>query len=128
MDRRGRGYAAERAAERLLRRQGLVVLARNWRGGGGELDLAALDGDTIVFVEVKSRAGAFLEDRSPVGRPQRRRIAGAARAFRRRYGVDRMPFRFDLVTVRGDPGGDATVLWDKSWPQARMPRPGEGGE
>ena len=58
MDQRETGRAGERIAERLLRRCGLIILARNWRAAGGELDLAALEGETLVFVEVKTRNGS----------------------------------------------------------------------
>jgi len=112
--RRQRGALAERTAERILRRAGAVVLARNWRGAGGELDRVVLDADgrTIVFVEVKSRReGDFRADRRPVSRAQQRRIGAAARAFRRRYGVGRRPFRFDLVTVGGDPRRPDGAEW-----------------
>lgn len=97
-----RGRSGERAAERALRDAGLDLLARNWRGGGGELDLVALDGETLVFVEVKSRA-AFDPARAKVRTGQRRRNASAARAFRARFGVSDLAYRFDLVTVEGDP-------------------------
>jgi len=112
MDRRRRGRNAERAAERLLRRQGLVILARNWRGGGGEIDLAALDRETIVFVEVKSRAAGFEAEYAPVTAAQQRRIARAARAFRSRYGVGHLPVRYDLVTLGDEP---ERMTWDKSY-------------
>lgn len=115
MDRRTRGLGAERTAERMLRREGLVILARNWRGAGGEIDLAALEGETLVFVEVKSRREKFREDRVPVSRPQRRRIGRAARAFRDRFGVRHLPFRFDLVTVTGDPRRPDRTAWTKSY-------------
>ncbi|MBI4601734.1 MAG: YraN family protein, partial [Planctomycetes bacterium] len=49
----GLGRRGERAAARHLRRQGLRILARNVREGRGEIDLVALDGATLVFVEVK---------------------------------------------------------------------------
>ncbi|MHC4956711.1 MAG: YraN family protein, partial [Planctomycetota bacterium] len=89
------GRWGERAAERMLRRHGLIVLARNWRGNGGELDLALLEGDTLVFVEVKTRMSGFDDPRTPVSNAQRTRILRAARAFRRRYGVTDRPARFD---------------------------------
>lgn len=112
MDRRERGRQGERTAERMLRRAGLVVLARNWRGGGGELDLVALDGETLVFVEVKSREH-FPEDRPAVSAAQRRRNAAASRAFRARYGVAGLPWRFDLVTLDGDPARPRGIEWSK---------------
>ncbi len=48
------GRAGERRAARYLRRRGLRILKRNWRGPGGELDLVALDGEQVVVVEVRT--------------------------------------------------------------------------
>jgi putative endonuclease len=110
MDRRERGRIGERAAEKLLRRAGMVILARNWRAAGGEIDLAALDGRTLVFVEVKSRSRGFVPGLPEVSRGQRRRTARAAQAFRTRYSVRELPFRFDLVTVSGD-----AIAWQKDY-------------
>ncbi len=99
----------------MLRRAGLIILARNWRAAGGEIDLAALEGETLVFVEVKSRAGDFPEDLPPVRAAQRRRTARATRAFRERFGVAHLPFRFDLVTVTGDPERPRSLDWAKRY-------------
>jgi len=120
-DSRGRGRIrlgrrGERVAEKLLRRAGLIVLARNWRGGGGELDLTVLDGDTLVFVEVKTRTAGFDDPRQPVSVSQRRRIRQAANAFRRRYAVPDLPARFDLVTVSLEAPSRTPGSWDpRSW-------------
>ncbi|MHC4135260.1 MAG: YraN family protein [Planctomycetota bacterium] len=115
MDRRELGRSAERTTERLLRRAGLVILARNWRAAGGELDLAALEGETLVFVEVKARRAEFPKNRPAVSRAQRRRTGRAARAFRDRFGVRELPFRYDLVTVTGDPARPRSVRWEKNY-------------
>jgi putative endonuclease len=115
MNRRERGRRAEKAAERMLRRAGLVVLARNWRAAGGEIDLAAMEGDTLVFVEVKSRSGEFPDDVPAVREAQRRRTARAARAFRERFGVAHLPFRFDLVMLAGDPRHPDSLRWDRNY-------------
>lgn len=57
-DRRRRlGNAGERLAEQHLVDLGWSILDRNWRGHSGELDLIGLDGDILVFVEVKLRRG-----------------------------------------------------------------------
>ncbi len=51
------GASGERVAALLLEREGCVIVARNWRCRGGELDLVALDGETLVCVEVRVRTG-----------------------------------------------------------------------
>ncbi len=118
MDRRETGRAGERIAERLLRRCGLTILARNWRAAGGELDLTALEGNTVVFVEVKTRRKGFL-DYPRVRRAQRRRIVRAASAFRSCYGVRELPCRFDLVTVTGDPRHPRELTWLRHYQRIR---------
>lgn len=90
-----------------------MILARNWRAGGGELDLVALQGETIVFLEVKSRAAGFEGPWPAVSHGQRRRIGGAARAFRERYGVAGHAFRFDTMRITGDPDAPGAIAWER---------------
>ena len=115
-ERRQIGKRGERAAERRLKRAGLVILARNWRGGGGELDLAALDGETLVFIEVKTRSTWREKDARPVSVAQRRRIGAAAGSFRFRFGVAQLPYRFDLIEVDATRG---TLRWKKNYDRTR---------
>lgn len=92
--------AEDRAAEYLLSR-GYTLVTRRYRTRGGELDLVALDGETVVFVEVKARRTGEPEDGIT---PQKaRRLARAARTFLGELGLDGRPRRFDLVAV--DDGG-----------------------
>ena len=56
--RKALGDFGERLAARHLADRGLVVLARNWRCGDGELDIVAADGDVLVACEVKTRTSA----------------------------------------------------------------------
>ena len=74
---RSLGQRGERAAERYLRRRGYKIVARRERGPLGELDLVAVDGRTVVFVEVKTPP---LARRRPSGRSRRTRKATAAHA------------------------------------------------
>jgi putative endonuclease len=113
MERRERGRGGERAAERVLRRARHVILARNWRGAGGELDLVALDGECVVFVEVKTREAGFDGPWPAVTEGQRRRIARAARSFRERFGVRELPFRFDTLQISGDPRAPHQIVWER---------------
>ena len=95
-----RGRDGERAAAAFLRRRGWRVLALNWRGAGGELDLVAARGDVVAFCEVKTRAdeSALVE---PLTALQRVRIVRAAAAYlSARPQLAGRAARFDLITVR----------------------------
>ncbi|MFJ4219066.1 YraN family protein [Curtobacterium luteum] len=52
------GVQGESLAADWLRQRGYRIVERNWRCARGEVDIVAWDGDTLVFVEVKTRAGA----------------------------------------------------------------------
>lgn len=104
------GKFAENRAEKLLREAGLAILARNYRCRQGEIDLIAQEGDTVVFVEVRSRNrqdyGSAAESITPT---KQRRIVAAARHYLAR--LPHMPAcRFDAVTL--DAGGEPA--WIKS--------------
>lgn len=94
-----RGQPAERLAARYLLRRGWRILARNWRGGGGEIDLVAARGGVVAFVEVKARGDPTALD-DPVTSAQRMRLVRAASAFLAgRPDLDRAWARFDLIAV-----------------------------
>jgi putative endonuclease len=78
-------------------------VARNYRCRAGEIDLVALDGETLVFVEVRSRRGSGVGTalESVDGRKQAR-VARVARHFLAARGWDDRPARFDVVGVRFD--------------------------
>ena len=93
------GAGAEDAAERLLTRHGLEILARNYRTRFGEIDLVAREGATLVFVEVRLRSGArFGGAAASVTASKQRRIQHAARHYLSRLATQ-PPCRFDVVTL-----------------------------
>lgn len=75
------GRRGEDIAARHLEAQGLTIVDRNWRCAQGEIDLVALDGDELAFVEVKTRSsvafGHPLEAITPVKLARLRRLAAA---------------------------------------------------
>lgn len=81
-DRRGLGRRGEDLAARHLTDLGYKIVARNWRCDAGELDLVALDGDSLVCVEVRTRRGRVLgtpeESITPV---KQERLLTLAQAF-----------------------------------------------
>ncbi len=99
-ERSERGRHGERAARRHLTRRGWTILAERWRGAGGELDLVAARGMTVIACEVKTRAdpGALAE---PLTVAQRERIARAMEAFVSLHpALAGRDLRLDLITVR----------------------------
>lgn len=104
-DREAPGPTGERIACRHLRRQGLKILARNYRCARGELDVIALDpsterGGTIAFVEVKTRTSdRYTDPESAVNRAKRERIRRAAADYVARTGSGDYNLRFDVVSV-----------------------------
>ncbi len=96
------GRRGEDLAHRLLRREGLTIVARNHRtrSGSGEIDLIAREGDSLVFVEVKLRAtDEFGTPDQAVDREKRRNLQRAAEDYVRRTGADWQRIRFDVVSV-----------------------------
>lgn len=94
------GRAGEDTARVTLEQAGLMILARNWRWSGGEIDLIAREGETYVFVEVKlrrsSKAGAAA---AAVTGLKQRRIVQAAQAWLKQNKLRERRMRFDVVSV-----------------------------
>jgi len=111
---RARGAAAEEAAERFLVAHGFHIVARNVVTRAGELDIVALDGETLCFVEVKARATSeFGRAVEAVGRRKQERLARAASLFLARNRSKR-PCRFDVLALdrRDDGSWEVTLVRD----------------
>jgi putative endonuclease len=94
------GRAGENAVCKLLEHCGMTILARNWRCRAGELDIVALDGEEIVFVEVKTTR--YRPDFTPSANlsfRQRRRNYNAAKVYLRSLDITGRTGRFDLIEV-----------------------------
>ncbi len=108
------GRDAEDLAAARLAHAGWRIVARNVRVSDvrGEIDLVAIDGDALVFVEVKARrAGARLGPETPVGAvgaEKQRKLRSLAAAWLRERGYDvprHRELRFDVVGLRVDAAG-----------------------
>ena len=105
-ERPGTGRRAEELAAAYLERNGLRVVARNWRRPEGELDLVADDGGTCVFVEVRSRTGVALgHPLESITVEKRRRVIRSARLYLSESPPPATGYRFDVVAVTFDPEG-----------------------
>jgi putative endonuclease len=96
-----KGAEAEALAAEYLQSRGLAIVKRNYRCRGGEIDLIARDGATLVFVEVRLRtSSAFGGARASITAVKRRRLKFAAGLFL--SGLAREPpCRFDAVLLDG---------------------------
>ncbi|MFA9459978.1 YraN family protein [Thiohalorhabdus methylotrophus] len=98
------GDAAERQALKHLQRRGKHhFVARNFHAKGGEVDLVTLDGEVLVFTEVRARAdSAYGTAEETVGPRKQKRIIQAARAFLAIHPEHAARFcRFDVVALHG---------------------------
>lgn len=106
------GRKGEELAIRHLKRQGLKVIERNYHSPGGEIDLIARDGDTLVFIEIKARSSAaFGLPQEAVDTHKQKRLIEAARVYMAEHRLgDNVKARFDVVAVHlGQPA--LSISW-----------------
>lgn len=97
---RGLGRAAEDAAASYLIAKGFTIVTRRYKARHGELDLVAMDGEMLVFVEVKHRTTPGARPEDAVGETKRRALVSAGQQYLAEVSEtpDR-PVRFDLVAI-----------------------------
>jgi len=99
------GSEAEAQAAEWLGKKGYQILERNVSYKVGELDIVARDGDTLVFVEVRSRTHHDqVHPAATVTRRKQRQIVRAAMAYCQHHGIKDTMIRFDVVAVLGAGG------------------------
>ena len=94
------GKRGEDAAAKYLRQNGFKIIERNARLGRYEIDIIAREGDTIAFVEVKTRARVSgVSPEENVGHAKQQHIRAAAQLFIRQRGEPDTYYRFDILSV-----------------------------
>ena len=98
------GILGEETAEKYLQdKYGMVCLEKRYRAKCGEIDLIMLDGDTVVFVEVKTRkTGSPGSGLSAVNLTKQKRILNAALIYLMQNKWTSRIVRFDLVEIHRD--------------------------
>ncbi len=110
IDRLQVGPKGEKLARRFLKRQGYKILAKNYTCPVGEIDLIALDGRTIAFIEVKTRQGGDQADpEDTVTAAKRRKLYQVARYWLNQRQADDYACRFDVVAVTLPEGGKPVI-------------------
>jgi Predicted endonuclease distantly related to archaeal Holliday junction resolvase len=126
------GEKGERLAAEFLENAGYrtvlanfkVPVGRNSNGAQvtGEIDIIALDGETLCFVEVKTRvANDFAEPSAAVTLRKQRQITRTAKVYRRIFDLTEMPYRYDVVSIVLGHSGDPTIeLLREFWNDKRF--------
>jgi putative endonuclease len=117
------GRRGEELAAAYLQRAGYRIVAGNFSLPVGrnrvgavievEIDLVAYEGETLCFIEVKSRASDwFAPPQVNVDRRKQRQIARAARAYRRMFDLGSAPYRYDVITVILPAAEELAASWE----------------
>lgn len=96
------GKWGEQVAFELLVTKGYAIVDRNWHAGNLEIDIIAMKGDRIVFVEVKTRSGDIDEAFRAVDRRRVMRMVRAADSYVRAYNIPH-EIQFDVILIAGTP-------------------------
>ena len=94
------GNVGEEIAARELTRRGYAVRERNWRCPEGELDMVAVQGETLVFVEVRTRRGdRFGTPEESITSAKRAHLIAAAQSYLQANSLQDRDWRIDVVAV-----------------------------
>lgn len=94
------GQHGEQLAANYLKNQGYIIVATNWRCKHGEIDIIARKGDTLVFVEVRTRHADSPEVAFASITPRKRaKLTTSANIYLNMYRLDNMPWRVDVIAI-----------------------------
>jgi len=98
------GKQGEEQAAAFLKSAGMEIIAQNYRSKTGEIDIIALEGETVIFLEVKTWSAFGMEDLGyGVDIKKQRKIIKTAKFFlseNRKY--SNMAIRFDVIFVNNN--------------------------
>lgn len=112
------GSWGESLAVSFLEKKGLQILETNWRHQRAEVDIIAMDGDILTFVEVKTRTSDYFGPPETFVTPQKEKLlVRAAHAYMEKIN-HQWEIRFDIVSVLSHSRKDYEIrhLMDAFWP------------
>jgi len=93
------GRKGEDIASQFLRKKGYKIIGRNYKTNLGEIDIIAKDADTIVFIEVKTRAdNSFAHPFESVHAKKRQKLKNLALLYMKKQKKE-FPARFDVLSI-----------------------------
>lgn len=103
-------FGEDLAADHCKRELGFKIITRNWRWKRGELDMICLDGEVLVFVEVRARAArALVSGFHSVGTRKKKVLQRACKAYINQLQIPPKHFRFDVIEISISEAGDGEV-------------------
>ncbi len=104
------GQIGEDLAVKVLTNKGYEIVERNYRYGHGEIDIVARDGNTLVFVEVKTRNNLeFGEPEYAVTKKKQKQIKKIAELYLYDKGIDEADCRIDVIAILLEKGKDPQI-------------------
>ena len=104
------GDRGEREAERFLLRKGWVIVARGYEDRVGELDIVAVDGPTLVFVEVKTRSSHSKgHPAEAVDFEKQKQLSRVGLSYLKWHNLRGVPTRFDIIAITWPSGESPTI-------------------
>ncbi len=93
------GQKGESTAQKFLKKNGYRIVEQNYKNPVGEIDIIAVEGKTLVFIEVKTRESIdYGPPFEAVNRAKKRKIANVALLYLKRF-KKLPPCRFDVVSI-----------------------------
>ncbi len=100
MDKKSKGKAAEDKAASFLKSLGYQVIERNFRAKFGEIDIIAKDGNTLVFVEVRSKSySSFGTPEETISKSKAKKIIKTAQLYIQIKNPSFEDVRFDIISI-----------------------------
>jgi len=100
------GREGENLAVRFLLKEGYTVLERNFKCPFGEMDIVARQGDSLVFVEVRSRrSGSFGDPLESIGLVKQKKLSRIALCYLQKHRLEGCRARFDVLGLKLKPEG-----------------------
>ena len=94
------GRVGEKKAEEYLKEKGYDISAKNYKTHVGEIDIICKDGDTIVFVEVKTRSNdSYGKPSEAVDYKKREKYVKVAKEYLLKKGLTDVSCRFDVIEI-----------------------------
>jgi len=97
------GKWGEELAARYLQELGYSIIESDWKSGHRDIDIIAMDGDEVVFVEVKTRSNTHFAE--PIDAVNYHKMMNLRRSFNH-Y----IPIRFDIIGIVGAPEGESPKI------------------